>query len=252
MKIARLEQNNEAFYAEYKNGDYYRAAGDCVCMGEVSETPVTGAFRLLVPVQPSKIVALGLNYRKHAAEMNEDLKTEPLIFLKPPSALCNPQDNIEIAHPQHRTDYEAELVAVIGRECRSITAADAASYILGYTCGNDVSDRNLQQGDGQWTRAKGFDTYCPIGPHIVTDVSPENLKVEAYRNGECVQSGNTSEMITNVFEAVAFISGVMTLLPGDLVMTGTPNGIGPLTAGDTVEIRIENVGSLINPVTNRD
>ncbi len=252
MEYARLEQNGEIFFAQYQNGYYYRLTGDCLQIQSVASAPVNGAFRLLAPVIPSKIVALGLNYKKHAAEMREELKQEPLLFLKPPSAILNPGETICIACPEHRTDYEAELAVIIGKRCRNISAREAKDYIFGYSCGNDVSDRILQAGDGQWTRAKGFDSYCPLGPHIVTGIEPQSLRVETVLNGKVVQCGNTADMITGVFEAVSFISKVMTLEPFDVIMTGTPDGIGPLHAGDTVEIRIESVGSLVNPVANRD
>lgn len=248
MQLARLRQGDTILWASHQNGKYYPVSGDCFHPGTVAETPLAGEFSLLTPAVPSKIVALGVNYRKHAPELGHELPKEPLLFMKPPSALVNPGDPICIANEENRTDYEAELVVVIGKPCRNIAAADAPAYILGYTCGNDVSDRVLQKLDGQWIRAKGYDTYCPIGPHIVTDISPENLRVQAILNGRVVQDGSTADMITGVCEAVAFISRVMTLNPGDLIMTGTPNGIGPLTAGDSIEIRIAGIGSLVNPV----
>jgi len=248
MQIARLQQNEKIFHAVHKDGAYYPITGDCFQIKSIAEQPLTGDYKLLAPVAPSKILALGVNYRKHAAELQREIKPEPLLFLKPPSALLNPGEPIVIARPEHRTDYEAELAVVIGRTCRNITAREAASYILGYTCANDVSDRVIQKADGQWTRAKGFDTYCPLGPHIATALSPENLLLETILNGEVVQSGHTSEMLTGVFVAVAFASGVMTLYPGDVLLTGTPDGIGLIHNGDTVEIRIEGIGSLVNPV----
>lgn len=248
MEFARLQQNGEVFYAVHQNGAYYPIQGDCFDVQGIQADPVVGDYKLLAPVQPSKIVALGANYRKHAAELQMEIKPEPLLFLKPPSALQNPGDPITIANPEHRTDYEAELVIVIGKTCKNATAKTAAEYILGYTCGNDVSDRVLQAQDGQWVRAKGFDSYCPIGPHIVTDLDPNHLSVQTIRNQELVQDGNTNEMITGTDEAVAFISNVMTLYPGDIIMTGTPDGIGPLHGGDVVEILIEGIGRLVNPV----
>lgn len=246
MNIARLRQGEEVFFAQYCDGSYYRIKGGCFCIQSVAKQPLSGEFTLLAPAEPSKIVALGVNYRKHAQEMSLTPAVEPLLFLIPPSAILPPGGTIEIARPEHRTDYEAELAVIIGRTCKNITREQAQDYILGYTCANDVSDRTLQKKDGQWARAKGFDTYCPLGPHIVTQLSPHALTLETLRNGEVVQSGNTSEMIAGVFEAVAFISRVMTLLPGDVILTGTPDGIGPITAGDIVEIRIEGIGSLVN------
>lgn len=247
MTYARLKQNGEIFYAEYKNERYYKLNGDLFENPQAGE-PVQGDFELLAPVKPSKIIALGVNYTSHAAEMGEQIKAEPLLFMKPPSALLSPGGQIVIAHPENRTDYEAELAVVIGKECKNINTEDAEEYIFGYTCANDVSDRVLQKRDGQWIRAKGFDTYCPMGPHIVTGLFPAALRVQSLLNGEVRQNSTTDTMITGVFDAVAFISNIMTLLPGDVIMTGTPEGIGPLQSGDEIEIRIEGVGSLVNRV----
>ena len=201
---------------------------------------------------PSKIIALGVNYRNHAAELGEEIKVEPLLFMKPPTAVIAANEIIEIANPENRTDYEAELAVIIKKKCNRIKADEAESYILGYTCANDVTDRVLQKKDGQWIRAKGFDTYCPLGPHIVTNISPVVLRVQSILNGEVRQDSTTDKMINNVFDTVAFISNIMTLLPGDVIMTGTPEGIGPLSAGDEIEIRIQGVGSLVNRVVNRE
>lgn len=248
MKIARLKQGSEIFFAEERDGFYYKIKGSPFDIKGICEEALGGSFELLAPCEPSKIIALGANYAKHAQELNLEIKPEPLIFLKPPTAIINPGEQIVLAHPENRTDYEAELVVVMGKKCKNISANEAKNYILGYTCGNDVSDRVLQKGDGQWARAKGFDTYCPLGPHIVTGIEPDNLCLKAILNGRVVQQGTTAEMITGVYDAVAFISGVMTLLPGDIIMTGTPDGIGPLSKGDVIEIKIEKIGSLVNHV----
>ncbi len=204
--------------------------------------------QLLAPTTPTKIVCAGVNYRGHALEMGHDLPVEPVIFLKPPTAVVGHGSEIRIPPGLDTVDHEAELAVVIGRRTRNVTAADAPAHILGYTCANDVTSRVLQKRDGQWTRAKGFDTFCPLGPWVETDVDPLDLKIESYVNGEVRQSARTSDMIFDPYKLVSFVSGVMTLLPGDVVLTGTPQGIGPLVAGDVVEVRIEGIGSLINRV----
>jgi 2-keto-4-pentenoate hydratase/2-oxohepta-3-ene-1,7-dioic acid hydratase in catechol pathway len=213
--------------------------------------------RLLAPVIPSKIIAVGLNYLDHAEEFNPSKNGEgsitalpevPLIFLKPASAVIGPNDAIYYPKQSARVDYEAELAIVIRRRGRNISSRDAKNYIFGYTCLNDVTARDLQKKDGQWTRAKSFDTFCPIGPHIVTDLDVSSLKIESILNGKVRQSSNTSKMIFNCEKLVEFISGVMTLEAGDIIATGTPGGIGPMTVGDEIEVRIENIGSLINRV----
>lgn len=252
MTYARLIQNGSMFYAAYKDGSYYKIEGDLFDEHKVTDQKVEGDFKIAPPVTPSKIIALGVNYRNHAAELGEEIKVEPLLFMKPPTAVIAANEIIEIANPENRTDYEAELAVIIKKKCNRIKADEAESYILGYTCANDVTDRVLQKKDGQWIRAKGFDTYCPLGPHIVTNISPVVLRVQSILNGEVRQDSTTDKMINNVFDTVAFISNIMTLLPGDVIMTGTPEGIGPLSAGDEIEIRIQGVGSLVNRVVNRE
>lgn len=204
--------------------------------------------KFYAPVEPSKIVCIGLNYHAHvAASFSADKAPEyPLIFLKPPSAIINPGD--QIIHPpeSERVDYEAELGVVIGRTARKVTLESAMSHVFGFTCANDVTARDLQKKDGQWSRAKGFDTFCPVGPHIITDVPFDDLLVEAVHNGSVTQSGRTSQMIFKIPFLVSYISHVMTLNPGDLICTGTPSGIQPMKPGDTIEVRIQGIGSLVN------
>jgi 2-keto-4-pentenoate hydratase/2-oxohepta-3-ene-1,7-dioic acid hydratase in catechol pathway len=209
--------------------------------------PLAGAH-LLSPAVPTKVVCVGVNYRAHAEEMGHQIPDDPIIFLKPPTAVIGHGAEIRIPPALTEVDYEAELGIVLGRRTRAISAAEAPAHILGYVCANDVTSRVLQRKDGQWTRAKGFDTFCPLGPWVQTDVDPNDLAIESYVNGERRQSGRTSDMIVPPFELVSFVSQVMTLLPGDVVLTGTPSGIGPMVRGDTVEIRIEGIGSLINHV----
>jgi 2-keto-4-pentenoate hydratase/2-oxohepta-3-ene-1,7-dioic acid hydratase in catechol pathway len=180
--------------------------------------------------------------------MGHEMPAEPVIFLKPSTAVIGTGQPIPIPAGVGRVDYEAELAVVIGRRTHNATAEEAAVNVLGFTCANDVTARDLQKIDGQWTRAKGFDGFCPLGPWIVTDVDPADLLVECYVNGERRQQARTSDMLFDPYQLVSFISHVMTLVPGDIVLTGTPGGIGPLVAGDTVEVRIESVGSLENPV----
>ena len=202
--------------------------------------------KLLAPCIPSKIVALGLNYRSHAEEVRADTPAEPLIFLKPPTAVIGPEDNIVLPPCSTRVDYECELAVVIKKPAWQVSRGEALDYVLGYTCFNDVSARDHQRNDVQWTRAKGFDTFAPFGPCIETEIDPSNVTLETYLNGELKQRGNTSDLIYSVPELISFISEVMTLLPGDIIATGTPSGIGPMHHGDTVEIKIEPVGTLRN------
>jgi len=204
--------------------------------------------KLLAPCTPSKIVALGLNYNSHAEEVNAQLPNAPLIFLKPSTALIGPEDNILYPSFSDRVDYEGELAVVIKKPVWRVSKEDAPDYILGYTCFNDVTARDLQSRDGQWTRAKGFDTFAAVGPCIETELDPDNVTLETYLNGELKQQGNTSDLIYSIRELINFISNVMTLLPGDIIATGTPSGIGPMYPGDTVEIKIESIGTLRNYV----
>ncbi len=203
---------------------------------------------LLAPVEPSKIVCVGRNYRAHVREMNNELPTEPLLFFKPPSAIIAPGEAIELPSVSQRVDHEAELGVVIGRRCRRVSSADALDYLFGYTCVNDVTARDLQKKDGQWARAKGFDTFCPVGPSIVTSLELRSTKVTCWVNSEQRQQGSVSDMIFPVAELISYISHIMTLEPGDLIATGTPEGVSPLTHSDVVEVNIEGIGTLKNRV----
>jgi 2-keto-4-pentenoate hydratase/2-oxohepta-3-ene-1,7-dioic acid hydratase in catechol pathway len=205
--------------------------------------------RLLAPVNPGKIVCVGRNYAAHAAELGNEVPKEPLIFLKPPSAIVGPGEPIVVPRQSQRVEHEGELAVVIGRGCSQLKDTDdALAHVLGYTCLNDVTARDLQKSDVQFTRAKGFDTFCPVGPHIVTGLDPTDILVETKVNGELRQSGRTSLMVYPVAFLIRWISRVMTLVPGDLIATGTPAGVGPLVAGDVVEVSIGGVGVLRNPV----
>lgn len=199
---------------------------------------------------PSKVVCVGLNYRDHAEEVGMEIPTEPLLFLKPASSVIGPGSPIVRPRASQRVDFEAELGVVMGRPAKKVSQEEALGCVLGYTCVNDVTARDLQISDGQWTRAKGFDTFCPLGPVVETELDTANLRVQALLNGKTLQDSNTSNLIFNVSELIVYISAVMTLLPGDVIATGTPAGIGPMVAGDQIEIRIEGLGSLTNPVLN--
>ena len=207
--------------------------------------------KLLAPCVPSKIVCLGLNYRSHVAETKLSLPSEPLIFLKPSTAVIGPDDEIVLPRCSRQVDYEGELAVVMGRKAKDVPQNRAKDYVLGYTCFNDVSERHFQKRDGQWTRAKSFDTFAPMGPWIETEIDPDNLKLSTYLNGELRQSAPTSDLIFGIAELVSFISGVMTLLPGDAIATGTTSGVGRMNPGDVVEVKIEKIGTLRNFVVGQ-
>ena len=210
----------------------------------------TSEVKLLSPCTPSKIVALGLNYHSHAKEVNSPIPNAPLIFLKPSTAVIGPEENIAYPSSSQRVDYEGELGVVIKKPVWRVSIEDALDYVLGYTCFNDITARDLQYQDKQWTRAKSFDTFAAVGPCIETELDPGNVVVKTYLNGELKQQANTSDLIYSVPELINFISHVMTLLPGDIIATGTPSGIGPMNPGDTVEIKIEPIGTLRNSVVS--
>ncbi len=204
---------------------------------------------ILPPVQPSKVVCVGLNYRDHAEELNMDLPEEPILFLKPPTTVIGHKDNIIYPNQSHQVDHEAELAVVIGREARFVNQKDVFDCIAGYTALNDVTARDLQQKDGQWTRAKSFDTFCPLGPWMETEMDPSNRDISLKLNNEVKQNSNTKNMIFPVDELVEYVSNIMTLNPGDVIATGTPPGVGSMKVGDVVEVCIDGIGTLRNEVT---
>ncbi len=208
--------------------------------------------RLLAPCLPSKIVCLGLNYRSHAEEFKLRIPDVPLIFLKPSTAVIGPDAAIVLPRFSKRVDYEGELGIVLGKKAKDVSEDSASEYVLGYACFNDVTERHIQKEDGQWTRAKSYDTFAPIGPLIETNIDPSDLKLETYLNGELRQSSSTSDLIFGIPKIISFISGVMTLLPGDVIATGTPSGIGRMNPGDIVEVKIEKIGTLKNSVVTSD
>jgi 2-keto-4-pentenoate hydratase/2-oxohepta-3-ene-1,7-dioic acid hydratase in catechol pathway len=250
MRIVRyLYKNEEPVYGwvfENKVGDI---EGDI--FGEYrrleAEIPLE-SVKLLAPSQPSKIVCIGRNYTDHAKELGNDVPQVPLIFMKPPSSIINPGDTIILPPQSKQVEHEAELVAVIGKRGRNIPPEQAKDHILGYTIGNDITARDLQKTDGQWTRAKGFDTFCSFGPWIDTEFDITDALISCKVSGQPRQMASTRDMVFNVGKLVAFISSVMTLEPGDLIFTGTPAGVGPLHDGDVVEVDIDGLGVLSNPV----
>jgi 2-keto-4-pentenoate hydratase/2-oxohepta-3-ene-1,7-dioic acid hydratase in catechol pathway len=219
---------------------------------EWSQTPRAyplASVRLMAPVDPSKVVCIGRNYAAHAAELGNEVPKEPLMFLKPPSSIVGFEEPIVLTEYSQRVEHEGELAIVIGRRCSHLRdSEDALSYVLGYTCLNDVTARDIQKSDVQFTRGKGFDTFCPVGPHIETDLDPTNVLVETRVNGAVRQSGSTSLMIYPCAFLVRWISRMMTLYPGDVIATGTPAGVGSLVAGDVVEVTVAGIGVLRNPV----
>jgi 2-keto-4-pentenoate hydratase/2-oxohepta-3-ene-1,7-dioic acid hydratase in catechol pathway len=210
------------------------------------------SVKLLAPVLPSKVVAVGKNYADHAAEMGGEVPEEPIIFLKPSTAVIGPNDLIPYPAISRQVEHEAELAVVIGRLARRVRAEDAGRYILGFTCGNDVTARDLQRKDGQWSRAKGFDGFCPLGPWVETELDPTDLAVECRVNGEGRQGSRTSFLTFGPNVLIEFITRVMTLLPGDVILTGTPAGVGPMEVGDKVEVEVEGIGTLENEVAPGD
>jgi 2-keto-4-pentenoate hydratase/2-oxohepta-3-ene-1,7-dioic acid hydratase in catechol pathway len=248
MRIVRVIHEGNARYGLADDQTITLISDEPFAAWEPEEDiPLEGA-NFMPPVIATKIVCVGLNYHAHAEELGMDVPEAPILFLKPPTALNSPGGDIRVPGPLDSVDFEAELAAVIGRRTHMIGPGEVESHVLGYTCANDVTARAYQDTDGQWTRAKGFDGFCPVGPWIETDVDPSDLSVESYVNGELRQSGRTSDMIFGVPELVSFVSQVMTLLPGDVVLTGTPVGVGPMSAGDVVDVRIQGIGSLANPV----
>jgi 2-keto-4-pentenoate hydratase/2-oxohepta-3-ene-1,7-dioic acid hydratase in catechol pathway len=250
MRIVRFNQEGRSGYAVL-DGEKLFPLWENPFSGitETGETQILDEVTLLAPCEPTKIVALGLNYRDHAAEFGHPVPDEPLIFLKPSTAVIGPEADIIYPQMSRRVDYEAELAVIMGKTAHRVEEDKALDYVLGYTCFNDVTARDLQKKDGLFTRAKGFDTFAALGPWIETEIrDPDNVMVEAYLNGERRQHSSTSNMVFGVRRLISFISQVMTLLPGDVIATGTPSGIGPMRPGDVVEVKVEGIGTLRNRV----
>ena len=249
MRIARVSKDERIFFAVIEGPEVAELDGPPI--GELTFSGYRAKLdecRLLAPTLPSKVVAIGVNYRDHAEEMGHALPEEPLMFLKPSTAVIGPGQTVRKPAACKRLDYEGELAVVVRGLVRHADVDTARASILGFTIGNDVTARDLQLKDGQWTRGKGFDTFCPLGPWIETDLDPDALDITTRLNGEVRQSSNTKNLIFSAAELVAYVSNVMTLLPGDVILTGTPSGVGPMEPGDEVEVEIGGIGSLSNPV----
>jgi 2-keto-4-pentenoate hydratase/2-oxohepta-3-ene-1,7-dioic acid hydratase in catechol pathway len=247
--IGRFQRGEEIFYAKVVDGELFKLKGDVFGSPsfEKKAMPAKG-LKLLTPVAPSKAIAVGLNYGDHARESGLDLPKEPLFWFKAPTSLIPDGAKIEIPFSPHRVDFEAELAIVIGRRVRNVTPAAAARYIFGYTAAQDISDRTIQNSESQWARAKSFDTFTPLGPYIETKIDPHDLLDPVVPERAACQNSNTSQLIFNCFDLVSFISTNMTLLPGDVILTGTPSGVGPIQSGDRLEVRIQGLAPLVNTV----
>ena len=252
LRLYRLNHDGAPRYAAEREGRFRLIDGDIFDKFSEGAEITSESLDLLPPVSPSKIVCIGLNYKDHAAEQHKELPDEPLMFIKPSTAVVGPGEPIEIPADVGRVDHEAELGLVIGRTASRVKAGDAHRHILGLIAVNDVSARVLQAKDVQYTRAKGFDTFAPIGPCIAVGLDGRDLQVRAYVNGGLRQQSRTRELIFTIPELVEFVSGVMTLLPGDIISTGTPSGVGPIVPGDQVTVHVEGVGALTNPVVARE
>ena len=254
MRIARFSHNDAIRFGIVDEGELVVLAGDPMFAGydTTGERVPLADVALLAPVIPrSKVVCVGRNYRDHAAELGNDVPSAPMLFFKPNTSVIGPGDAIVLPTQSERVDFEGELAAVIGRIAKNVPAERALEYVFGYTIANDVTARDLQKTDGQWARAKGFDTFCPLGPAIETDFDPTGDAVVTTRvNGEVRQNGPISDMIFSLADVIAYASAAFTLLPGDVILTGTPAGVGPFVAGDTVEVEITGLGILRNPARN--
>lgn len=247
--IGRFQKGDDLFYAKVVDGELFRLKGDVFGSPSFEKKPTKiKGLRTLTPVQPSKIIAVGLNYADHARESGKELPSQPLFWLKAPTSLIPDGGKIEIPNAEHRVDYEAELAIVIGRRVRNVAPAAAARYIFGYTAAQDISDRDVQYSESQWARAKSYDTFTPLGPYVETKIDPHKLTIQTFQNGQLRQNSNTSQLIFNCFDIVSFVSTNMTLLPGDVILTGTPSGVGPIESGDRLEVRIQGLAPLVNTV----
>ena len=250
MRIARFSHQDAIRYGIVDGTELVVLAGDPMFAGfeTTGERVPLGDAALLAPVIPrSKVVCVGKNYHDHAAEMGGAAPAEPLLFLQPNTSVIGPGDTIVRPPQSQETHFEGELAAVIGRIAKNVSADDALDYVFGYTIANDVTARDLQRSDGQWSRAKGFDTFCPLGPAIETEFDLDSARLQTRRNGEVAQDAPLTDMIHSVADIIAYASAVFTLLPGDVILTGTPAGVGPFTAGDTLEVEITGLGTLRNP-----
>jgi 2-keto-4-pentenoate hydratase/2-oxohepta-3-ene-1,7-dioic acid hydratase in catechol pathway len=247
--IGRFQRGLEIFHAKVVDGELFRLRGDVFGSPSFDRKPTPRkGVKTLVPVVPSKIICVGSNYAEHIRETGNPVPKEPLIWFKATTSLLADGGKIEIPFPKHRTDFEAELCIVIGRKIRNVSPTQAPRYIFGYTASQDISDRTIQKSDGQWARAKSFDTFTPLGPYVEMQIDPVELNLQLFQNGLLRQNSNTSQMIFKPAALVSFISTNITLLPGDVILTGTPSGIGPIQSGDKLEVRIQGLAPLNNSV----
>jgi 2-keto-4-pentenoate hydratase/2-oxohepta-3-ene-1,7-dioic acid hydratase in catechol pathway len=249
MKIAQFYDftDKNIYYGILKGEKIYKIEGDVFCnFIEINDFVTLDRIKILPVTLPSKIICVGLNYKDHADEVKMRLPEEPIIFLKPNSSIVGQNDYIVMPNQSKRIEYEAELAVIIKKEGKNVPLEEAKNYILGYTCANDITARDLQKKDGQWTRAKSFDTFCPLGPFIETEVDPTNLEIKLFLNKELKQHSNTEYMIFGIYYLISFISSIMTLFPGDVILTGTPPGVGQIKKGDEVIVSIEGIGELKN------
>ncbi len=245
MKLCRAECGGERFYAVLEGERLERLEGTPFDgIQKTGDSCLLSQARLLSPTEPSKVVCIGKNYLDHAKEFDSKVPDEPLLFIKPSTAVVGQEDRVEYPDFATRVDYEGELAIVIGKRCKNVSADSFQDVVLGYTCLNDITERDIQLKDGQWTRGKGFDTFCPIGPWIETQLDPSDLEITTRLNGEIKQHSRTSKLIFSLGKIIEHITACMTLLPGDVIATGTPEGVGPMQRGDTVEVEIENIGVL--------
>lgn len=247
--IGRFQRGEEIFHAKVVEGELFKLQGDVFGSPSFDKKPTPWkGVRTLIPIVPSKIIAVGINYADHAREMGRTLPKDPLIWFKAPTSLIPDGAKIELPFAKHRNDFEAELAVVIGRKIRNVTPASASRYILGYTAAQDITDRTIQAAESQWARAKSFDTFTPLGPYIETKLAPHDLTIQLFQNGQLRQNSHTGQLIFNCFQLVSFISTNITLLPGDVILTGTPGGIAPIHSGDRLEVRIQGLAPLVNTV----
>ena len=247
--IGRFQKGDDIFHAKVVEGELFRLRGDVFGSPSFDKKPTPRkGIKTLIPVVPSKIICVGLNYADHAKETGKPLPKEPLIWFKATTSLIPDGGKIEIPFPQHRTDYEAELCIVIGRKIRNVSPTQASRYIFGYTASQDISDRTIQNAESQWARSKSFDTFTPLGPLVETKIDPNELNIQLFQNGQLRQNSNTKQLIFKPHELVSFISTNLTLLPGDVILTGTPSGIGAIQSGDKLEVRIQGLAPLVNSV----
>jgi len=249
MKIARFLHEGAERYGIVEGTSVRLATGTPFDFLQATGTTLPLAdLQLLPPTRPGKAVCIGLNYRDHAVEFGLPIPKAPVFFIKPSTAVIAPLDYIDRPAMSGQVEFEGEFVVVIGKKAKNVPAAEASSYILGYTCGNDVTARDLQPKEGQWTMSKSFDSFLPFGPWIETELDPSSLKIQTFLNGQARQSSDTANLIFEVPKLVEYLSAIMTLEPGDIIMTGTPSGVGPMLAGDEVVVEIEGIGRLVNPV----